>query len=262
MQRAFLSAIVLALVLSLVGVHVILRRMSFFGDGLAHASLAGVAIGLLTGWQPLVSALVLAVALALLIYFLERKTTISSDALIGIFFTTSLALGVLLLNFKAGYQPELISFLFGNILTISWANLYLILPIAGIIILLFLILNKEMTFLTIDRDSAFLAGIPATLYESLLYVSLAISVVLGVRLVGIILVGALLVIPASIAKLTARSFLSFQWLTVIFAELIVVVGLALSYFLNWPSGATIIVFGGFLFLFIFLITLITAWKSK
>jgi len=182
--------------------------------------------------------------------------------LIGIFLTTSLAVGVLLFNFKAGYQPELISYLFGNILAVSWTHVYWVLPIALMISVFLILLNKSLTFLTIDRDNAFLAGVPATFYELLLYIALAIAVVLGVRLVGIILVGALLVIPPSIAKLTANSFKSFQLQSVILSELIVILGLVASYYLDWPAGATIIATGGLLFVLVFFATLLTGGKKS
>ena len=125
MQRALIAGVVLALLLAVLGIFVILRKMSFWGDGIAHASLAGIAIGLFAGYNPLITAIIFAVIFALLVYFLERKTSLSSDVIIGILFTASMALGIVLINLKNTYQPDLLSFLFGNILAIKTGELYL-----------------------------------------------------------------------------------------------------------------------------------------
>ena len=126
MQKAFLVGGLVGVVLPYLGVFTTLKRMSFFGDGIAHASLAGVAIGVASGFTPFGMALLIGVLFGAGIYFLEKKTTLSSDAVIGIFFTTGLALGVILLSLQRGYQPDLISFLFGNVLTISEGDIFLI----------------------------------------------------------------------------------------------------------------------------------------
>src|SRR3990167_1951648 len=118
-QRALIAGMFLALLLAVLGVFVVLRRMSFLADGIAHASLAGVAFGLLVGIYPLAAALLVGVLFAVVIFILERKTSLSLDSIINLIFTTGLALGVVLLSFKSTYQPDLISFLFGNILAIS-----------------------------------------------------------------------------------------------------------------------------------------------
>ena len=134
--RAIFAGIITAALLAFLGVFVVLRKMSFFSDGIAHASLAGVAAGILLSSQPLLWAIIVGVIFAVLVYWLERRTSISVDAIIGILFTASLALGVVLINLKSGYQPELISFLFGNILTIQYADIWLILAAALVIVLL------------------------------------------------------------------------------------------------------------------------------
>lgn len=250
MQRAFIAGIVIAAVLAFLGVFVILRRMAFFGDGIAHASLAGIAIGLLAAVNPILTAIVFSVVFALLIYFFEKKTKLSSDVVIGILFTASMALGVILINLKQGYQPELISFLFGNILAIKTVELILMVVLAVFIFTFLIVFHKKITLLTLHKESAYLIGIKVTVLEIVFYIILAISVVLGVKLLGIILVSALLVLPASIAKLVSKSFKELNILNIVFAEIIVMSGLILSYFLNWPSGATIIVFGTGIFILV------------
>lgn len=256
-QRALLAGFVLAVVLSFIGIFVVLKKISFLGEGVAHASLAGIAIGLITATNPLIVAIIYSILFSLVVYFLEKKTTVSTDAIIGVLFTASMALGVILVNTQAGYQPELISYLFGNILTIKTGDL-LIMVLFSVIILLFLLFKyKKITLTIFDRDSAYLSGINTTFYELGLYISLAISIVLGVKVLGIVLVSAILIIPASIAKMLSRSFKQMIFDSIVVSEIIVIGGILLSYVLDYPTGPVIILLGTTIFFLTFL-----ASKSK
>jgi zinc transport system permease protein len=240
MQKALLAGAILGVLLPYLGTFVTLRRMSFFGDGIAHASLAGIAIGLATGLKPFWSALALAACFAVLIYWLERRAKLATDAIIGILFTTGLALGVLIISAQPGYQPDLMSFLFGNILAVSMSDVFTI-GILTVVIVSFLTYALErIALLSLNRDVAWLAGIPTTALDISFYVTLAVSIVLGVKLLGIILVSALLIIPATTAKLTAGSFRQLIGHSIFAGELAIVTGLILSYALDLPSGAVII----------------------
>lgn len=259
-QRALLAGIILAVTLSFLGVYVTLKRMSFFGDGIAHACLAGIAIGILTGINPLWTALLVGILFGAFLYFFEKKTSLSSDAIIGIILTAGMALGVVLMSFQKGYQPELISFLFGNILAINTHDL-LIMSVFGIGVVVFLsILRKKIALLVLDRDEAWLSGIPTNLLEFSLYIILAISVVLGVKVLGIILVSALLIIPPTTAKLFAKTFRELFISSVLIGLITVTAGLFLSYFLDLPSGAVIILTGTIIFILVFLLRYI--WRAK
>jgi len=251
MQRALFSGIFIGALLAFLGVFVILRKMSFFGDGIAHASLAGIAIGILTSLNPLITALVFSVTIAVIMYFVERKTTISSDAIIGIFFTTSMALGVLLISFQSGYKPELISFLFGNILSITSSELLYTVIVAVFVLATLATKYRDFALLVFDRESAYISGINVVVLELFLYIALAISIVLGVKLLGIVLVSALLIIPASTAKLISKSFKNLITNSLLFSVAAVVIGLTISYYLDIPSGATIVLTGTGLFILIF-----------
>jgi zinc transport system permease protein len=240
MQRAIVAGVIIALLLSALGVFVLARRMAFFGDGVAHASLAGIAIGLLAGFAPLPIAMVYAVFVALLIYWFEQSTRLSSDAIIGILFTSSMALGVVLLSFIPGYQPELIGFLFGNILAIQSMDIWLLALVAFPILIWLFVWRKSILFTSIDEDSATVSGIPTLLHTILLYITLAVSVVLGVKILGIILVSALLVTPAATSRLFNSSFKGFFTSAIIISEFTVITGLLLSFLVDAPSGAMII----------------------
>jgi zinc transport system permease protein len=253
-QRALLAGVFSGALLAVLGIFVVLRKMAFFSDGIAHTALAGVAIALLVGQQPLIWAIGVGVTFALAIYYFERKTDIAPDSLIGILFTSSLALGVVLMNFKKGYQPDLLSFLFGNILTISSMELWIIIPLA-VIILCFVLLNySKYLFICLNDELAKLAGIYTEVYRVLLYVLLAVSSILAIKMFGIILVSALLIIPVSFSKLFARSAKSLLALSIIFVELIVIGGSILSLILDLPTGAVIVLTGTLLFVASMIVT--------
>jgi len=243
MQRALAAGVALGLILPFLGVFVTLRRMSFFGDGIAHATLAGVAVGLIAGVSPFMTALAVGALFGAAVYLLERRTTISSDALIGVLFTGGLALGIVLISLRRGYQPELMSFLFGSILSISTADVGVILGFSAVIVAVLVMLLRQFTLLALDKESAWLYGVRAETLDFLFYELLCLTIVLGVKLLGIILVSALLIIPPTIAKMVAPSFKSLIGASVLAGELFIVLGLTLSYLFDLPSGATIILVG-------------------
>lgn len=255
MQRAVIAGIFLGILLASLGVFVSLRNMAFFGEGIAHASLAGIALAILAGVSPLPIAMLWAVLLALLIFFLEQKTHLSIDTMIGIFFTASMALGVVLMNATTGYQPELISFLFGSILAVSSSDLILI-GICTIVIMTWLLLSqRQLTFLSLSEEQAIVSGVPVRIQTALFYVALAVATVLGVKILGIILISALLIIPPAISRLSTASFRSHLLWSVLFSECIIFFGLAFSFYFDLPSGATIVLLGTLVFF------LLTGWKA-
>lgn len=255
MQRAFLAGIVLAAVLSLLGVFATLKRISFFGDGIAHASLAGIALGLLAGVHPLGVAIVTALLFGAGVYVVERKTTLSTDAAVGIFFTGGMALGIVLLSMQKGFQPDLMSYLFGSILAIRTADVWLIGGTSAAIIAFLVVSYRRLALLILDPTEAWLSGIAREALEFALYLVLSVAVVLGVKLLGVILVSALLIIPPATAKVVARSFRSLAWLSVLVGECMVLGGLMTSYILDLPSGATIVLVGTTLF------TVVALWHG-
>jgi zinc transport system permease protein len=251
MQRAIIAGMVLGVLLAYLGIFVTLRKMAFFSDGIAHAALAGAAIGLLTSFSPLLSALIFSMFLAGLIYWLEKKSSLSSDSIIGILFTSGMALGIILISLRRGYQPELIGYLFGNILAIRRLDLILI-SIVSLLIMAFILSQKrKLTLLALDREMAYMAGINPDFHQLLLYIMLAAALVLGIRVLGIILVSAVLIIPVSTARLFSRSFKSLVLWTILISEGVMTCGLLLSYYLNLPSGAVIVLTGSTVFVLAF-----------
>jgi len=241
MWRAMIAGGFVSILLGWLGAFIVTRKMSFIGDGVAHASLAGIAAAILLGWTPIPTAVIFAIFIGIGIYLLEKKTSISGDASIAIIFTTFMAIGVVLLHFYQGYQPELVSYLFGNILTINNADLFSIITIGLVILSLLIIFHRQILFATFDSVGAYLSGLNTTFYDLLLYITTSVAVVLSIKLVGIVLVSALLVTPGVTSRLFAKSFKQYIYLTTIFSFVTVIFGLTISYYLDWPSGATIII---------------------
>jgi len=254
MQRAFIAGIVLAPLLAVLGSFVTLRKMSFFADGIAHASLLGVALSILVGVAPFGGALIIGVVFGVLIFFLERYTSIASDAVIGIMFTTGLALGIILISLQPGYQPDLISFLFGNILAITWSNVWIIAILSVGILSTVIFMFKKLTLTSLSEELAWTSGISTKYVNLLFYILLSVAVVLGVRLLGIILVSALLITPPVTAKLVTGSFRSYVMSSVVFSLIAFVGGLFASYYLDLPSGASIVMSATIIFIVVLLYT--------
>jgi len=243
MQRAIIAGLILGALLSLLGIFVVLKRMAFFSDGIAHASLAGVALGVLTNANPLYVALGASSIFAVLISWFERKTKIASDAIIGLIFTAGMATGVVLLSLKKGYQPELVSFLFGNILSLQWSELYIMAGLGLLIIIYLMFRHKQLALMILNPDIAHANNIKVSLHQTILYVIIALSVVLGMKMLGVVLVSALLIIPVSTAKIFSQSFHQLMAYSVIISEISIVLGLILSIILNLPTGAVIVLTG-------------------
>lgn len=248
MQRALVSGLMVAILLGTLGVYVNIKKMSFLGDGVAHASLAGIALALLLGWMPTVTALVLSVFIAIGIFLLEKYSKISSDTAIGIMFTTGMALGVILLHYTPGFQPELISFLFGNILSISSIDMKTTLIVGLAILFIIIVFSKQLNFVITDEEGAYLSGLNTSFYILTLYILTSLAIVLSIKVVGIVLASALLITPSAISQTLSRNFMMFRIQSILWACIIVISGLIISAWLDLPSGATMIVVGTTIFL--------------
>ena len=250
----------LSLVFSFFGIFVLIKRMSFFSDGIAHASVFSLALAFLLNLDFFLISILGAIIFASLIFYLERKTKIHTDALIGLIFVSFLSLGLILISLKSGYQPELLSFLIGNLLTISDFDFYLILFFSIISIISMIFLFKKMILVFLDRTESHLRGINVNFYEYLFYVFLAISVILGIKVMGMILVTAFLILPPMIASLISRSFKQMIILTLTLSVLNVMISYMLSFNFNLPLNATIILWNSIVFYFVFLLKILKLIK--
>jgi zinc transport system permease protein len=248
MQRAVAAGLLVGLFASLLGVFVIVRRSAFFGDAVAHASLAGVAVGVVTGLPPLFPAALVAVGIGLSLHRLERLGRLSLDTILGFILPFFMAIGVLVLSLRPGFQPELLSYLFGSILTVSREGLAAIAVVCAIVALVLARCGRALVFAAFDAEGAHAAGLRVARLLTIHHVLLALVVICGISVVGVVLVSALLVIPAATAKLLARSLGGMFVLAPLFGVGSVLAGLVLSYQLDAPSGPAIVAVAGIVFL--------------
>lgn len=247
MQRALMAAVLIGIVCGLLGFFVVLRRLSFIGVGISHSALGGVAVGLLIGVHPLLTGGAFALAVALGIAWLGPRTRLSEDAIIGVFFSASMALGVVLFSMQRGYQQDLFAYLFGNVLAISSAELLALSLVGGFVMLTLAALFRTLLFISFDDEIARAYGQRVDLANALLLVLVALTVVIGVRLVGVLLIQALLVVPAAAAALWTTHYRSQILLATGLGAGCGALGLALSYQLDIAAGGTIVLVATFVF---------------
>lgn len=240
MQRALISAVVVGTVCSVIGVYVILKGLSFIGAGIAHASFGGVALGFILGWNLVGTALIFCLATAWGVGLVSRKGRIREDVAIGILFSATMALGILLVSLLKGYNVDLIGFLFGSVLAVTPEDLWLTVLLALAILLVVGLLYKELLFITFDTEMAQVVGVPSTALYFLLLGLMAVTIVVSIKVVGIILVEALIVTPAATAYQLTTDFRRMMVLSVAIGVGAAVVGLFFSYWLNTPSGGTMV----------------------
>jgi zinc transport system permease protein len=247
MQRALLAAVLIGLVCGVLGFFVVLRRLAFIGVGISHSAIGGVAIGIMLGLNPLLTAAVFAIAVALGIASASRRARLSEDAVIGVFLSAAMALGLVLFSMERGYQQDLFGYLFGNVLAISTGELA-VLGVASVIILSVLAVTfKQLLFVAFDEEVARAYGQPVQVLNATVLVLLAVAVVVGVRLVGVLLIQALLVVPAATAVLWARNFRAQLVISGTLGVTCGVVGLLTAYLLNIAAGGTIVLVAVVLF---------------
>ena len=241
MRNALLAGLAVAAMSGLLGVFIVQRRMSFLGDGLAHSAFGGVALALLLGLsQPLWLALPFAVLVALGITFVRERTGLSSDTTIGVFFAVSVALGVLFVSLQRDYTVDAWHWLFGSILGVGADDLWIILAVTLISMTLLLRLWGQLAYATFDEELAATDGVRVGRLEYALVCIAALVIVASVRVVGVILMAAYLVIPAAAARLLSKSLATMTLLSIGIGVLSTALGLVFSYLLDVPSGSTVV----------------------
>jgi len=240
LQRAFLAGVFIAVACAVLGIFLILRKDAMIGHGLSHIAFAGVALGLFLNVLPLAAALVVAAAAAVAVMKLKDKAGLHGDTAIGIFSSLGLALGVLLASMARSFNVELMSYLFGDILAIEPVEVGLAVALAAAVLLAVGLNYAKLQFMTFDRESAKAAGVKVGRLDMLLMVLTAVTIVLGMKVAGILLVAGLVVIPAAAGLQVATSFRMAVRAATAVAVLSVAGGLALSLALNIPASAAII----------------------
>ncbi len=248
LQRALLASLVVAAVCSIASFFVVLRRIAFVGSGVAHIAFGGVAMALLMGVPPVAGAALLAVAAAAWIALPHRRGGLSEDTAIGIAFAAAMALGVVCASLGRARNVDLMTFLFGNVLTVTWPDVVVVGALGTAVLLVFALLFPRLLFVSFDEETARIVRLPVDALNVLLFVLIALTVVLAMRTVGLLLVSALLVVPGAVAqRLTAR-LRPFLALSLAVAVASAVLGLGLSVLADLPSGATMVLVAAGIFL--------------
>ena len=238
--NALLASVFTAITCGIIGTYIVSRRIVFISGGISHASFGGVGLGYYLGINPILGAAVFSVLVSLGIESLSRKSEMREDSLIGMMWSFGMALGIIFVFLTPGYAANLMTYLFGNILTVSRTDILMMAILALVIILAFVLLFKEILFLSFDREYAESQGVHVSFIGYLLMALTALTIVINIRVVGIILVISMLTIPQAAANLVSKNFRHIIFYSIGFAFLASVCGLFLSYTLNIPSGAAII----------------------
>ena len=248
MRNALMAGLLASVACGVVGVYVVVKKIVSMSGSIAHSSFGGIGLGYLLKFSPVLGAMLFALLSALTMGWVTKKTKLPEDTATGIIWALGMALGVIFIGLSAGYAPDLMSYLFGNILTVPSSDLYLMLGLDIIIIALTMIFFKDFLLLCFDEEYATVASMPVNQLYLLLLCMVALTVVVLIRVVGMILVIAMLTFPAALARQLTHSLKKMMALSVLFGMAFTFGGLWLSFVLNLASGATIILLSGIVLL--------------
>ncbi len=248
MRNAFFAAVLVGIACGIVGAFVVIKKIVFISGGITHAAFGGIGLGYLLNINPVLTAIPFSLFSAIAIGILSKKTKISEDSAIGIIWSVGMALGILFISLSPGYAPDLFGYLFGSILTVPTSDIIMMLVLDIIIIVTVLLLYKELHALSFDEEFSMIVGVPTKTLYLILLCLVALSIIVLIRVVGIILVIALLTIPATIAKQFTSNLKNLVALSTLTAVVSSIIGLWLSYIFDLPSGATIVLLLAFVFI--------------
>ncbi|MDP2917666.1 MAG: metal ABC transporter permease [Dehalococcoidia bacterium] len=248
MRNALLAGLLASIACGIIGTYVVVQRIVFISGGISHTAFGGIGLGYLVGINPVLGAVFFTIPSALAMGVISRKTRLPEDTAIGILWAIGMALGIIFIGLAPGYAPDLFSYLFGNILTVPTSDLLLMAALDVFIIIVVLALYKEFLALAFDREFGRVVGVPVEALYLLLLCLIALTVVILIRVVGIVLVIALLTIPAALARQFTYHLKRMMLLSVLFSMAFTFGGLWLSFQLDLASGATIIILAGVVFL--------------
>lgn len=241
-QHALLGSLFASIACGIIGTYIVTRRLVFISGGITHASFGGIGIGLYTGVSPILSAAIFSVLSAFGVEWLSKRKDMREDSAIAVFWTFGMAIGIIFSFLSPGFAPDLSAFLFGNILTITRTDIVVLAVLSLLLIAFFSIFLSPIIYIAFDREFARSQHIPVVLFEYILMMFIALTIVACLRMIGIVLAMSLLTIPQLTANLFTVSFKRIILLSILFAYIGCVGGLLLSYQLQIPSGAAIIFF--------------------
>jgi zinc transport system permease protein len=241
MLYALIASVLSGLSCSILSNYIVLRKMEFISDGAAHTAFGGIAVAILFGWNMNLVNIITGILFAIFIFLVGKKGKVNENSLIGMLFPLSMALGVILMNLKPGYTPEIESYLFGDILMVNLVDIITLGIILISVVLFVSIFNKELKYFSYNERMAKIYGVPTELIRFLFLIAVALVVVTSVKIIGIILVTSMLITPGVIAKLWAKSINQMVVISSIFGLLSSFLGIYFSYYLDIPSGPSIVV---------------------
>jgi zinc transport system permease protein len=252
--KSLIIVILIGFVASYYGVFVVQRQMSFLGSGLAHSAFGGVALGILLGFQPLLVAIPFTILTAIFIVYFKEKTSLNNDTLIGIFFSIAVSLGVIFLSLKENYTTDAFAYLFGSLLSVNTNDIYISAILFFLTITTMFKLWARWSYETFDLELAISDKLPVKLDNYLLTIAIATTVVVSIKIVGIILISAYLVLPSAIARFVSKTFFQMTIISIILGVFSGILGLFISIYVDLPSGAVIVLIQSVIFLIMFLLT--------
>ncbi len=244
-RNALLAGIIISVLFGFLSFFVVVKRLSFLSVGISHAAFGGIAIGIFTGLNPYFTAIAFCLITGFLIAKYSEKT--EADSVIGIFFAFTMALGVIFLTLTKDYTFDVMSYLFGSILGITQSDLKALLFVCVFVFLFFFLFFKEIVFVSFDKTVAKASGLPVDFLEKSFVVILTAVIVFSIKLIGIILVSAFLILPATVTLFSGKNYKTVILLSVIFALINFLAGFYLSFRFDLPTGATIVSLGALIF---------------
>jgi len=239
-QNALLSALLTAISCGIIGTYIVARRMVFIGGGITHASFGGIGIAYFLGLNPIFGAAVFSVLSAFGINYFTKQGNIRQDSSIAIWWSLGMAIGIVFISITPGYAPNLMSFLFGSILTVTTVDLAFMGSVSVIVLLLFIFFFRLIVMISFDEEFARARNLPVNLFNYILMALSALVIVASIRISGVILVLSLLTLPQATANLFTKKFKSILISSVLIGFAGMLSGLVISYYTDLPSGATII----------------------
>ncbi len=246
-QNAMVSLFLISAVCAVIGTFIVVKRISYIAGGIAHISFGGIGLGYFLGIDPIISAMPFTVICAIIIGVINKMTKIGEDIAIGIFWSLGMALGIVLIFLTPGYAPDLFSYLFGNILAVPPSELVILFILDVIVLIVTLMFFEHFKAVSFDETFAQVRGVKTNFFYLLLLVLISLSVIMLIKIIGVILVIAFLTMPASIAKQYSNNLHKLMIISAIICILAGLGGFWLSYYVNLPTGASIVLLLGILF---------------
>lgn len=263
LQNALLAGILASIVCGIIGVIVVEKKLVMMSGGIAHTAYGGVGLGYLLGIEPIIGAFLFSISAAIGIGYVKRKGGVQSDVIIGLFWSLGMALGIVFIALMPGYPPDLNSYLFGNILSVAKLDLHLMIVLTFLVVLVVITLFNDWKAYLFDEEFAFIIGIKTVFLDYLLLILVAMTVVVLIRVAGIIMVLALLTAPAAIAGMFSAKLKNRMIYAIMLGVLFCVTGLWISYAMNIASGASIVILSvGFYFVTYAIRTIFSGRKKK